>query len=165
MKIECHWDIISSPSMRSPIDYDPDFVFHYTQAMDIDLVPRPVSVLTTTMNLAYLMCHHVLQHQYRGLIWLADVLLLAGSGEVDWTEFERIVCRLKVEKPVHYYLHAIQNLFGNELVPDINRMKLRLAPKSFSYQLFRRSCSPTSIFKHPPFLGKLRAKVFRNAFK
>jgi hypothetical protein len=165
MKIECHWDIVSSPSMRSPVNYDPDFVFRRTELMNIDRVPHPVRVLSATMNLVYLICHHILHHQYRGLFWLADILLLVGSGAVDWSEFEYIVRYLKVERPAHFYLHVLEKFFGHDRVPEIIRVKQNLSPKSILYRVFGMLYSPHSIFKHPPLLGKLRAKLFRNAFK
>lgn len=165
MKVECHWDIISSPSMRWPINYDPDFVFRHTELMNIDLVPHPVRALSITMNLVYLMCHHILHHQYRGLFWLADILLLAGNEKMDWTEFEHIVRYLKVEKPVHFYLQVLESLFGKDGATEISQIKQNLAPQSISYRFFTRLYSPYSIFKHTLFFGKLRAKLFRNAFK
>jgi hypothetical protein len=165
MVIECHWDLINSPSLRRSINFDPDIIFARLEKQNLEPLSHPVTVLAPAMALAYLMCHHVLHHQFRGLLWLADVLLVLTSGHVDWKDFKTIVRELKVEHPVYYYMTALKSLFGPRLDSYLSQLKNILVPRSIAYSLFSRFNPPESIFKHRPILGKLKDQLFRNSFK
>jgi hypothetical protein len=117
--------------------------------------------------LVYLMCHHVQHHQFRGLLWLADVLAVITMGRLDWPLFENLVRRLGVVRPVRYYLDALDKLFRGRLMEtdDLNDVRHRLVVYSPIFWALSFIFPPGLIFSKKVFLGRLRAQLFRNAFK
>jgi hypothetical protein len=163
--VECHWDLIGSPSLRARLDFSWDLVRDRIESLVLDDSDQPLPMLSPALGLAHLMAHHVLHHQFRGLLWLTDVAVVASSGRVDWTDFVLVVEKLGLKRPTHYYLTALVALLGPDFSPGLGELSDRLRPDSFRYRLFRRLNRPPNIFRARPLWGRLRAHYFRQAFK
>jgi hypothetical protein len=163
ISVECHWDLINAASMRKVTNFDPSFIFGKLETFDVDGVT--INVLPRSIELAYLMAHHVLHHKFKRLLWLADIFLIIMSEEVDWKEFEDTVKHLRMDRPVYYYLSALIRLFGREDFENILELKDKLLPQSMQYFLFSWFKRPENIFQREHCIGRLRDHIFRNAFK
>jgi hypothetical protein len=162
ISVELHWDMVNAKSMRKVINFDPDFIFGRMEKYKVEKME--LNVLSAPVELAYLMTHHVLHHQFKRLLWLADVLLMLTGEDVDWVEFEKTVVHLKIERPVYYYLEALEGIFGKGC-PDLGEIGKRLRPRSTRYFFFSRFNPPARIFRKGQFSSKLKDTLFRSAFK
>jgi len=165
IKVELHWDFISSKSLRRAASYQPDYVF--SRAVSYETEGLIVHVLPPYLDLAYLMAHHVLHHQFQRALWLLDVLLILKTTEIDWPEFESAVVQLGIVRPVHYYINAILKIAGLTEFSDLDleSLKHRLAPRCLRYYLFSGFKKPRDILKKRGKLRKFNDLMFRNAFK
>lgn len=163
ISIECHWDLINAKSMRKIINFDPDFIFQRPETLHVEGIE--INVLPVPIDLAYLIAHHVLHHQFKKLLWLADVLLILMTEEVDWKEFEDTVRHLRLERPVYYYLEAVIRIFGKESLEHLVELKNNLSPRSRRYFFFAIFNRAESIFRMKQVTARLRDHIFRNAFK
>ena len=165
IKVELHWDFISSKSIRKATTYDPDFVFGSTEPFEIEDVS--LQVLPPHLELAYLMAHHVLHHQFQRALWLLDIMLVLKITRINWSEFEKAVVRLGITRPVYYYIGALLKILGPTEFKhdDLGGLKNRLAPRQLRYYLFATFKKPKSILKKGGRLRKFNDLMFRNAFK
>jgi hypothetical protein len=163
VSVEFHWDLVNAKSMRKVTNFDTDFIFGRLERLEVEGLE--FNVLPKAIDLAYLMTHHVLHHQFKRLLWLVDVLLLLITEEVDWNEFEEAVTILKMERPVCYYLYAVRSIFGEEYLNRLGDLEKRLRPASRRYFFYSRFNRPENIFYQGRPYAKLRDRIFRNAFK
>jgi len=163
MKVEVHWDLINAKSAKKAANFDSDLVFREVRELEIEGVK--VSTLSPHVELAYLMIHHVLHHNFKRLLWLVDVLLVLRSEEVDLKELERFVTQFRIERPIHYYLMCLHKIFPEMMTEELKKIKERLNPRSLRYNIFASINRPERIFKKGVFAAKLKDKLFRNAFK
>jgi hypothetical protein len=162
ISIEIHWDFINTKSYRKKIKYDPEFVFNQINIMELDNFE--LNILKPEIDLVYLMSHHILHHQFKRPLWLVDVLLLL-SDSLDFEHFYKLALKLKLEKPVFYYLNAVNILFPDFLKDEILHIKNRLKPQSLQYSIYSKFTSPKRIFIRGNKLIKIKDQVFRKAFK
>jgi putative nucleotidyltransferase-like protein len=163
MKVEVHWDLINAKSAKKAANFDSDIVFREVRELEIEGVK--VNTLSPQLELAHLMIHHVLHHNFKRLLWLVDVLLVLRSREVDMEKFEKCVKQLRIERPVHYYLRCLHKIFPEMMTEDLNKIKKRLKPWSLRYNVFAGINRPERIFRKGVVAAKLKDKLFRNAFK
>jgi len=163
MKVEVHWDLINAKSAKKAANFDSDIVFREVRELEIEGVK--VNTLSPHLELAHLMIHHVLHHNFKRLLWLVDVLLVLRSEEVDMEKFEKCVKQLRIERPVHYYLRCLHKIFPEMMPEELIKIKERLKPWSLRYNVFAGINRPERIFKKGVFASKLKDKLFRNAFK
>ena len=105
----------------------------------------------------------VLHHRFTVLLWLLDILLLLERYPgLDWDEIARLVSRMRLERPVHFYLEAL-NTLGLWRSPP--RLRRALAPSALRYRIASRSCLPGTIFRPQSGLQALIRRGFREAFK
>ncbi len=163
MKVEVHWDLINAKSAKKAANFDSDIVFREVRELEIEGVK--VNTLSPHLELAHLMIHHVLHHNFKRLLWLVDVLLVLRSEEVDMEKFEKCVKQLRIERPVHYYLICLHKIFPEMMTEELDKIKERLKPWSLRYNVFAGINRPERIFRKGVFAAKLKDKLFRNAFK
>jgi len=163
MKVEVHWDLINAKSAKKAANFDSDLVFRRVRELEIEGVK--VNTLSPQVELAHLMIHHVLHHNFKRLLWLVDVLLVLRSEEVDLNAFEECVKQLRIERPIHYYLRCLHQIFPEMMTEELIKIRDRIVPCSFRYNVFSTINRPERIFKRGVFAAKLKDKLFRNAFK
>jgi len=163
MKVEVHWDLINAKSAKKAAYFDSGLVFRGVRELEIGGVK--VSTLSPQVELAHLMIHHVLHHNFKRLLWLVDVLLVLRSEEVDLKAFEECVKQLRIERPIHYYLRCLHKIFPEMMTEELKKIKERLNPWSLRYNIFASINRPERIFKKGVFAAKIKDKLFRNAFK
>ncbi len=163
MKVEVHWDLINAKSAKKAANFDSDIVFREVRELEIEGVK--VNTLSPHLELAHLMIHHVLHHNFKRLLWLVDVLLVLRSEEVDMEKFEKCIKQLRIERPVHYYLICLHKIFPEMMTEELDKIKERLKPWSLRYNVFAGINRPERIFRKGVFAAKLKDKLFRNAFK
>ena len=74
-------------------------------------------VLPAENELCYL-CVHAQQHSYQRLIWLADIVRLAGRPGLDWGWVSRIARDERIKGPVFYGLHLAEILWPGSVPPE-----------------------------------------------
>ncbi len=163
MKVEVHWDLINAKSAKKAANFDSDIVFREVRELEIEGVK--VNTLSPQLELAHLMIHHVLHHNFKRLLWLVDVLLVLRSEEVDMEKFEKCVKQLMIERPIHYYLMCLHKIFPEMMTEELKKIKERLKPWSLRYNIFTSINRPERIFRKGVVAAKLKDKLFRNAFK
>jgi len=163
MKVEVHWNFINAKSAKKAANFDSDLVFREFRELEIEGVK--VNTLSPQLELAHLMIHHVLHHNFKRLLWLVDVLLVLRSEKVDMEEFEKCVKQLRIERPIHYYLRCLQRIFPEMMTEELKKIKERLKPRSLRYNIFSGINRPERIFRKGVVAAKLKDKLFRNAFK
>ena len=163
LKVEVHWDFINAKSAKKAANFDSDLVFREVRELEIEGVK--VNTLLPQLELAHLMIHHVLHHNFKRLLWLVDVLLVLRSEKVDMEEFEKCVKQFRIERPIHYYLRCLHKIFPEMMTEDLKKIKKRLNPWSLRYNIFASINRPERIFRKGVFAAELKDKLFRNAFK
>ena len=126
MKVEVHWDLINAKSAKKAANFDSDLVFREVRELEIEGVK--IRTLTPHVELAHLMIHHVLHHNFKRLLWLVDVLLVLRSEEVDLKAFEECVMQLRIERPIHYYLKCLHKIFPEMMTEELKKIKERIMP-------------------------------------
>lgn len=163
MKVEVHWDLINAKSAKKAANFDSDIVFREVRELEIEGIK--VNTLSPQIELAHLMIHHVLHHNFKRLLWLVDVLLVLRSEEVDMEKFEKCVKQLRIERPVHYYLSCLHKIFPEMMTEELKKVRDRIVPCSLRYNIFTSINRPERIFRKGVVAAKLKDKLFRNAFK
>ena len=74
-------------------------------------------VLPVENELCYL-CVHVQQHSYQRLIWLADIVRLAGRAGLDWDWIYRFARDERIKGPVFYGLRLATSLWPGSVPPE-----------------------------------------------
>jgi hypothetical protein len=74
-------------------------------------------VLPAENELCYL-CVHAQQHSYQRLIWLADIVRLAGRPGLDWGWVSRLARDERIKGPVFYGLHLAEILWPGSVPPE-----------------------------------------------
>ncbi|MCP3921597.1 MAG: nucleotidyltransferase family protein [Desulfobacterales bacterium] len=163
ISVEIHWDFIHTKSYRKSINYNSEIVFN--EKIPITLEGFEVNTLQPELDLAFLISHHILHHQFKRPLWLVDILLVISSSPLNLTKFIEFAKNFNLEKPIYYYLNAISNLFPEFLTEDILYLKKMLLPKSYRYHFYSKFTPPHRIFIIGNKIIKFKEKLFRNAFK
>jgi len=83
-------------------------------------------ILPAENELCYL-CVHAQQHSYQRLIWLADIVRLAGREGLDWNWVCCVSRDERIRGPVFYGLHLAETLWPGSVPPE-PRNELRPGP-------------------------------------
>jgi len=161
--VEIHWDFISSGSIRKTTVFDADMVF--STAVPFSRDGLELQVLAPKIDLPFLMAHHVLHHQFKRPLWLLDICLILTSGKVDPGDIIDYTRLMKLERPVFYYLEALELLLPEFFGTGILDIKKALLPGSVRYHVFSKFTPPSRIFFKGGGITRFRDQLFRNAFK
>ncbi len=141
--VEIHWDFINSKSIRAAANYSSDVVFNRATEMHRD--GRTIPVLPIELELAYLMAHHVLHHEFTRLVWLVDVLLLLLTEDIDLGQYADDVRAFGLERPVHFVLSAVRKLFPELWTESHESMRQSLSTRGIAYHMYSGTSSPITL--------------------
>jgi hypothetical protein len=158
---DIHWHLAGSSSLKKGICFN--FGELQKHLIPYEIGGTKTCTFSPEANFVYLASHHVLHHCFEGLIWLLDMLLLLENHpDLDWAKVAWHARTMNLDRPVYYYMWAIQKLRLWEMPENVLR---ELQPRSLRFRLASRSFSPDAVFRPQGRILKLRRNLFREAFK